>query len=362
MKLTAMRDVKLEEVLRAGKRWASYKGPLRKGGKPQTTTPQTFVRVAKAWLSYHGRLVLPSVASEPFDCQIIEFETVLETQRGLAARTVESYVAQTRRFLRWLAERRGTLSAVSLCDVDEFIFNMRREGWSLFTLAGAGTALRAFFRFAEDRSWCRPGIPQGIHSPRLPKCENAPQGPSWADVRKLIRSIGSETPEELRARAMVLLYSIYGLRSSEVARLRLNDLDWKNETFVVRRAKHGGVQKYPLHYEVGEAILDYLRKGRPHCASRHVFVTVHVPYRSLGPGGMWGIVGRRMERLGIHAEQSGPHSLRHACATRLLKKGSSLPEIAAFLGHRNTRSIGVYAKSDTRLLRQVASFSLAAVL
>ena len=76
---------------------------------------------------------------------------------------------------------------------------------------------------------------------------------------------------------------------------------------------------------------------------------------------MWQIVGWRMRRLRIELEHVGPHSLRHACATRLLKKGASLKEIADFLGHRNIQSVGIYARYDTRSLRKVAAFSLAGV-
>ena len=76
---------------------------------------------------------------------------------------------------------------------------------------------------------------------------------------------------------------------------------------------------------------------------------------------MWQIVGKRMRQLDIELEHVGPHSLRHACATRLLRKGASLQEIADFLGHRNLKSIGIYARYDTRSLRKVAAFSLAGV-
>jgi integrase/recombinase XerD len=360
MKLTTMRDVKIEEIIKAGKRWAKYRGPLRKGGQHQTT-PGNFVRVAKAWLSYYGRLVLPPAQPEPFDRQIIEFRTFLKSERRLSIRTVDHYMLRTTLFLRWLSEEFDSLSLVSMVDVDRFILSKHEAGWQLCTLATLCTVLRAFFRFAEERGWCQPGLPQGILSPRLPKCTDAPKGPSWVDVRRLIRSINKKTPEALRARAMVLLYSIYGLRSSEVAGLRLDDFNWKSEIFIVRRAKHGGVQQYPIQYEVGEAILEYLCKGRPHCESRHVFVGVNIPYRSLGPGGMWRVVGRRMKQMGIQSQSFGPHSLRHACATRLLKKGSSLQEIASFLGHRNTRCVGVYAKYDKKSLHKVGSFSLAEI-
>jgi len=122
--------------------------------------------------------------------------------------------------------------------------------------------------------------------------------------------------------------------------------------------KAGRYQKYPLQYEVGEAILRYLTKGRPRCLCRTVFVTLGQPYRPLSAVAMWQIVSRRFELLGIPSEHRGPHALRHACATHLLRKGTSLKDIADFLGHRDSKSIGIYAKYDSGSLRKVADFRL----
>ncbi len=142
-------------------------------------------------------------------------------------------------------------------------------------------------------------------------------------------------------------------------RLRLSDFDWRDARFSVQRAKRGGVQVYPIQYEVGEAILRYLTKGRPRCTCRHLFVTLHPPYRPLKACSMWQITSCRMKRLEIVSAHYGPHALRHACATHLLRKGASLREIADFLGHRDTKSVAIYAKFDTRSLRKVAALRLA---
>ncbi|MBW8870547.1 MAG: tyrosine-type recombinase/integrase [Acidobacteriales bacterium] len=122
------------------------------------------------------------------------------------------------------------------------------------------------------------------------------------------------------------------------------------------------MQQFPTQYEVGEAILDYLQHGRPKCASRFVFLTSQAPYHPLSPTTMRCVVVECMKKLGIQSARHGPHSLRHACATQLLKKGSSLKEIADFLGHRTTHCVAVYAKYDQRSLRKVAAFSLAGIL
>ena len=160
---------------------------------------------------------------------------------------------------------------------------------------------------------------------------------------------------------MLFLCSIYALRASEVMKLTLDDFDWFNETFIVRRAKQGRIQQFPLQFEVGEVILSYLRNGRPTCKCRNLFVTLKPPYHCLGPQTLRNIVVSQMTTLGISSERNGPHALRHACATQLLRRGSSLRDIADFLGHRDMSSVFIYAKYDLRKLSQVADFSLAGV-
>lgn len=358
MNMAALRSVAQEEINAAGQLWAEYEGPLRRK-LDKKGSPRTFVRVAHGWLRFHGRLEAPPM--HPFQQLIAEFTETMRCTRGLAPATVLGYSSRALGFLKWFAERHDTLESVSLRHIDEFLASKREEGWSLRSIATQCQALRSFFGYAEIRGWCVPSIPLGIRSPRIPKYEDRPKGPTWADTRRLIESASGSSPNELRAKAMLLLFAIYGLRSSEVAGLRLNDFDWRGETFIVRRAKRGGIQQYPIQYEVGEAIIQYLQKGRPYCSSRHVFVSTYLPHGPIGPGPMWQIVGRRMRQLGIDLEHVGPHSLRHACATRLLRKGASLQEIADFLGHRNIKSIGIYARYDTRSLRKVAAFSLAGV-
>ncbi len=360
MGLTSLRSVELTEIEEAGVRWADNKGPERIGKRPDTS-PRIFALIARQWLHFHGALILPTAPAGRFDSQLSAFQRALES-RGLATITIRSYINQILNFLRWVSERHSELSSLSVYDVDDYLASNREAGRRLITIATRCTAPRAFFIVAEERGWCLPGIWRGIVKPRLPMYTEASKGPSWAEVRRLVRSVNGKTPVELRARALFLLYSIYGLRASEVARLRLDDFDWRNETFCVHRAKRGGIQQFPIQYEVGEAILDYLRYGRPHCACRNVFLTLQIPYRPFGARSMWSVVGKRMRRLGIQSEHRGPHSLRHACATHLLKKGSSLKEIADFLGHRTTQCVAIYAKYDRRSLRNVAAFSLAGIL
>jgi len=355
MELSSLRIVTMEEINEAGQSWAAYVGPERRSD--YLGSPNTFVRVARLWLTFHSSLVLPP--SPPYSEQIEQFSEALRSVQGLAPATVRGYSTKASFFLRWLDSSGGKLESVQSSDVDEFLAIGRASSQSAAFIAAQCQALRSFFRYAEVRGWCAPDIPLGIRSPRVPTYKGPPRGPAWIDVRKLIRSAGGSTPRELRAHAILLLLAIYGLRSSEVVQLRLSDFDWRNETFTVRRAKRGGLQQFPIQFEVGEAIIRYLQYGRAKCTCRHLFVSLRPTHRPFALADMWRLVSRRMSDMGIESTHTGPHSLRHACATRLLKKGSSLQEIADFLGHRDINAVGIYARYDTRLLRKVAAFSLA---
>ena len=357
LRLSHMRGVDVQEIERAAKRWATYTGLLRRK-KAGLTAADCFARVARNWLRFHGNLTVPVVATHPSDMIVRDFVQHLKQRNGLSAETVKGYSSRAGIFLRWWLDRCGQLSSVTLMDVDAFLTERAALGWRPRSLAAQGQALRSFFAYAGSKSLCASGIERGIRTPAIPKYVSAPQGPSWKDVRRLLEAAKGTTPAALRASAILSLCSIYGLRSSEVARLRLTDFDWRDEIFTVQRAKRGRLQRYPLRYEVGEAILRYLMHGRPRSPSRHIFLTLVPPYRPVHASSLWHIVSQRIKQLKIDSGQKGPHALRHACATHLLRKGAALKDIAEFMGHRDARSVGIYAKYDARSLRAVATYRL----
>jgi integrase/recombinase XerD len=251
------------------------------------------------------------------------------------------------------------LSCISVTDVDDYLA-VRSNRWTKVTVASRAAALRAFFRHAESRGWCKPGIAKATKSPPLRSGHLADQGPKWSDVQRLLRTENEDKPAALRARAILVLFSFYGLRRSEVAGLRLIDFNWMNLVFTVRRAKGGPLQQFPIQPELADALSRYLRFARPLCSCQHVFVSLHPPYRPIHPVSLSKIVSSRMKRLGIPSRHMGPHSLRHACATHLLRQGASLQEIV--LGHRDCETVGIYAKFDIEALRTVAKLDLTRAL
>lgn len=354
--MTELRVVHEDEIERAADIWAKYRGPFRDPHHRNCGSPKPLIKYARAWLRFHGKL---AVQPQPAFQELVQrFSDALRSNYGLAVATIHSYSSCAQIFLRWLAVQGADLKTADVADIDKFIDANRREGRRSRTIAHQCQALRSFLRFAEMQGWCRPNLALSIRIPRLPRDEPHPTGPTWAQVRQVLKLAQGSKPEHLRARALLLLFIVYGLRSSEVIELRLEDIDWRSEVLTVRRAKHGGTQQYPIQYEVGDAILKYLRHARPHVNDRHVFLGERRPWGPLLHGSVWRTVSLRLRTLGIKLDHLGPHSLRHSCATRLLQQGSSLREIADFLGHRNTKSVGMYAKLDIKALRKVSAFRL----
>jgi integrase len=166
----------------------------------------------------------------------------------------------------------------------------------------------------------------------------------------------------IRDHAILMVLAVYGVRSREVARLCLEDIDWQKETIVFTRAKVGGSHSFPLQESVGAAIVRYLKEVRPKSRCREVFLTRHAPIGPLSGGALWAVVGHHLRKRAPSIKHHGPHSLRHACATRLLNQGLSLKEIGDHLGQRDPEATRIYAKVDLVRLRQVASFDLGGLL
>ena len=361
LKLTRLRDVWIDEIEEATQRWIRQQrsNPNVRSCKHSGSY---FTYVAKKWLHFAGVLQRPAIPHTRFTDEVDEFAKWMTEERGMSSLTARSHRYKTTLFLKWFSERRRSLAAVRLRDVDDFLIFKGTNGWSRKSARGYADALRAFFRYAERCGWCKPGIAVGITSPRLYAQEGLPEGPEWKQVQRLLESVRGNKAAAVRARAVLCLLAVYGLRSGEISRLLLSDFDWCSETFTVNHSKRGGAPKYPLQHEVGDAILAYIRKARPRSSCPNLFLTLKPPYRAIGGSALWKITSRTMQAVGIRCRRRGPHCLRHACATHLLEQGASLKEIGDLLGHRDFRSTSIYAKVNLRQLRRVADFDLGDLL
>jgi site-specific recombinase XerD len=239
---------------------------------------------------------------------------------------------------------------------------LAEAGYARNTVYHYGEALRAFFRFAQTRGWCRSGLADGLLLPRIYQQERLPSGPTWDVVQRLIEQTQGDLPNDIRDRAVLMLLAVYGLRAGEVVRLRLEDIDWQNDLLIVTRPKSRRSQTFPLCRSVGAAILRYIREVRRRSLHRSIFLHGRAPYAPLASSGVSAVVTRCFAELGITSPNCGAHALRHACATHLLEQGLSLKEIGDHLGHRHPETTRIYTKVDVVQLRRVADIDLGGLL
>lgn len=322
-----------------------------------------FVSEARQWLSFLGRLLPVEIPRCPYAHLIEEFTDRMVREKGLSQHTIRIRCWHVEQFLRRFWEQHQSFDEVTIADIDAAVARKGNEdGYARTSIQNCINSLRAFFRYAEQRGWCRPGLTAAIMSVHLFADEGLPKGPAWSDVQLLLTNTKSDQPKDIRDHAIIMLFAVYGMRVGEVRGLKLDDLDWEKELLYLSRPKPRRRQSYPLSYTVGEAILRYLKKVRPRTSRREVFLTVKAPFQPLSSGSLYDLVSDRLRPLGVSLPHYGPHSLRHACATRLLAEGLSMKEIGDHLGHRKADTTRVYAKVDLAGLRQVADFDLGGLL
>ncbi len=162
-----------------------------------------------------------------------------------------------------------------------------------------------------------------------------------------MRGCDRTTPVGVRDFAILTVLARLGLRADEVARLELHDIDWRAGEVVIR-GKGRRLDKLPLPMDVGEAVVEYLRLGRPRCNDGHLFIRSWAPRTGLSRQAVGGLVRAACVRAGLPPH--GPHRLRHTVATGLLREGAPLAEIAQLLRHQSVGTTVIYAKVDRRAL------------
>jgi len=355
------RSLTAEQIRSAADRWWRFRSRYEFRPSPKTHPRVAFLKLAESWFRFLGRFNESPKAADPFAEVLRDFTAWMEDERGLAATTVSSRRLAARRFLKWYGAAERPVSALRLTDIDAYLAGFPQRGWSRRTIATEVGMLRAFFQHAGRRGWCPATIAGGIKGPRLYCQENLPQGPSWENVERLLSSLNTDDPSNIRDLPMLMLCAIYGLRPSEVARLRLEDLDWEHDQILVRRRKVNKAQVYPLIPQVGNAILRYLKEVRPRSPHREVFLTCVAPIRPVTIRVLTRAVSNRMRAMGIRSPKYGAYALRHACATHLASQGVSFKVIGDHLGHSSPDSTRVYAKVDLPMLRKVAMLDLGGV-
>jgi site-specific recombinase XerD len=272
------------------------------------------------------------------------------THRGVKEPTLQHYARGATDLVRALGDDVGQWKARA---VRNFLLE-RANHSGVSTTQALITSLRAFLRFLNFRGECRDdlaiAIPAVAHwrLARLPRCLSA------EEVDRLIAASNGKTPGRLRDRAILLMLARLGLRSGDVAALRLGDIDWYNGTLQVTGKGRYQV-RLPLPQDVGDAVLRYLDCRPADIATDRVFLRSIAPCRPFVSGdGISSVVKHALKRAHIDAPAKGAHLLRHTAATEMLRNGVPLDQAGLVLRHRSIDMTAYYAKADVALLKQIA--------
>jgi site-specific recombinase XerD len=346
------RTVTLQEIETALRRWSHRKACNSRSIKNVPRYQEPFYLIAKNWLRFLGQLKLP--LPQPIAPQLTAFVDYMRSEKGLSELTIKKRCYYVQRFLSQIGAQGISLATITINQIDAILIKNSTISFA--------ASLRTFLRFAQSHGWCQPYLSDAIKSPRIYKHASLPSSPPWGEVKRLIKTTQGNDPTNIRDRAILLLFVIYGLRISEVARLRLEDIDWQQETIHIIRSKGGQLQQFPLNQTVAQAIIRYLKEVRPRSSYREIFLSRQIPIKSLHKTALSAIVTRRWKPLNVTLLHYGAHALRHACATRLINQGVSLKAIAEQLGHRNLETTRIYAKVDLTRLREVANLNIGGLL
>ena len=317
-------------------------------------------------ISYHSRFGVKLFRRYLVDCGIcpsdqpqnatespelvIAFRDWFQTHRGVKEPTLRQYVRGATELLQALGEDVGRWTRPAVRDY----FLLRARQCGVPTTQRLTTSLRTFLRYLDFRGESRCdltcAIPAVAHwrLARLPRCLSA------EEVDRLIAACNFANPGGLRDRAILLMLARLGLRSGDLAGLRLKDIDWINGTLQVMGKGRYQV-RLPLPQDVGDALLRYLERRSSNVDSDHVFVRCIAPYKPFRSGdGISSVVKHSLKRAGIKTVAKGAHLLRHTAATEMLRNGVPLDQAGLVLRHRSIDMTAYYAKADVALLKQVA--------
>ena len=280
------------------------------------------------------------------------YRRFLTMERSLIATTVERYIDRLRPFL----DSGNSADALELgnlrpADIISFVVaRCPRENSSTAKLTV--TALRSFLGFLHLEGITERSLVCAVPSVARRRLVGLPKGLEPDQVQRLLASCHANTPVGCRDLAILTLLVRLGLRRGEVAKLMLDDIEWRAGTIVVR-GKGNCIERIPLPQDVGLRLVEYLEQARPmNAQGRAVFVRCVAPYHHLTPTRVSTIVAdaaRRADLGRVHA-----HRLRHTAAMQLIRTGASLPEIGQLLRHVRTETTAIYAKVDRNGLRMIA--------
>lgn len=314
------------------------------------------VRVLERFLRAQGTLPEGETpAPSPVEAEIARFATYLGETRGLAQKTIRGHSQRLRFFLRFLHfdRSRSPLRQLQPRHIEAFLRQSARTN-NRHSLQPVVATVRAFLKQRHAQGLLSRPLHLQIDAPRVYRGERLPRALPWVQVQGLLQSIDRSEPFGRRDFTLLYLAAAYGLRSGELVRLTLDDIDWQGRTLRVLQTKTRQTLQLPLTDEAANVLIGYLRQARPPSAHRQLFLSTKAPRGPLQPTAVRQVMAHRLQRSRLNLPPCGTNVLRHSFAMRLLLQGVTLKAIGDAMGHRNIESTSVYIRLDVDALREVA--------
>lgn len=278
-------------------------------------------------------------------------------QRNYSKQGLRTRIYRAQLFINYLDDY--GLSSLSLLNAQHLSDYTRTiAGYHRKSISAILTTLRSFLKFLylkgyheKDLSDDVPKIKQH-HYPKIPSAWNP------EDVKRVLAVIDRGNPNGKRDYAILLMVARLGMRVQDIKEIKLNNLNWAAKSIEIVQHKTKRSVSYPILDDIGWAIIDYLKNGRPQTESHHLFIRHHAPFDTFGThANLHNIIVKYTRLAGIKLKTGaahGMHSLRHTLASVLLEQETPLPVISEILGHMSTMSTSVYLKIDLEGLRKCA--------
>jgi site-specific recombinase XerD len=287
---------------------------------------------------------------------LIEYTDFLREQQGSAEATILIREKFVEPFLKSLGNiaRPSKLFELSAKTIHDYIIKtaspLHRASKKHLT-----SSVRSFLRFSHIKGYLKRDLREAVPVIAAWKLESLPKSIPWEDTQKLLTMPDKSTPKGRRDFAVLSLLISYGVRICQVTTLKLQDIYWQEGVICFTSSKHGNALRFPLHKEIAEALLSYL-KDRMQTQFQEVFLTITEPKRPLSKHNhYYSSLTKYYLKAGISSPSKGTRVLRHAFATRLVNQNISIKTISDLLGHRWIETTFIYTKVDVGKLRELAS-------
>lgn len=274
-------------------------------------------------------------------------------QKGYSSVTVDHYVKQSSYFMDYLTSQGiAGFDQIALENVNAYIRTL--AGFTYKTIEQNICSVRALFRFLYENGTVDSDIAPKIPMPRVKKQTTIPSVWTQDELKRLISAIDRRSPKGKRDYAIILIACRLGLRSRDIKNLKLENFLWAEKKLCFVQSKTRQPIELPLVQDIGWAVIDYLKYGRPKVDSPYIFVRHMAPFLHFSEEDhLHQLIKTYMGKahIPVRKKRRGMHSLRHTMASVLLEKDTPLPVISDIIGHLDTNSTAVYLKVDiTRLL------------